>query len=172
RGVAETALKPLDGPPPTAPPRTLPDGTRFSGGLLNARPSYDIAAVRTVEHVIDPPPVRASSLRGLGGPPNTFANESFVDELAEVAGADPLDYRLSMLTDPRGRAVLEKAAQMCGWARRWETGTGRGLGIAYDRHRGASAYCACAADVEVEAEVRLVKLWCVADGGLIVNPDG
>ena len=172
RAVAETALKPLDGPPGRAPARTLPDGTRFSGGLLNAIPSYDIAQVRTVEHVIDPPPIRTSSLRGLGGPPNTFAGESFVDELAEAAGQDSLAYRLAMISDPRGRAVLEKAAEMCGWTRRWEAGTGRGLGIAYDRHRGRSAYAACAAEVEVEAEVRLVRLWCACDGGLIVNPDG
>jgi CO/xanthine dehydrogenase Mo-binding subunit len=172
RAVAETALKPLDGPPPPAPARLMPDGSRFSGGLLNAIPSYDIAAARTVEHVIDPPPVRTSSLRGLGGPPNTFAGESFVDELAEVAGADPLAYRLAMLGDPRGRAVLETAAAMCAWPRRWAGGTGRGLGLAYDRHRNRSAYCACAAEVEVDAEVKLVRLWCAADAGLIVNPDG
>jgi nicotinate dehydrogenase subunit B len=118
------------------------------------------------------PPVRTSSLRGLGGPPNIYAGESFIDELAEIAGRDPLEYRLSMMTDPRGRAVLEKAAQMCGWNGRWETGTGRGLGISYDRHRSRSAWCAVAAEVEVEADVRLVKLWCACDGGLIVNPDG
>jgi CO/xanthine dehydrogenase Mo-binding subunit len=170
--VAETALKPLEGPAPKAPQRRLPDGSRFSGGLLNAVPCYDIEATRTVEHVIDPPPVRTSSLRGLGGPPNAFAGESFIDELAAAAGADPLAYRLSMLSDPRGRAVLETAARMCGWPRRWEAGTGRGLGLAYDRHRGRSAYCACAAEVEVEAEVKLVRLWCAADAGLIVNPDG
>jgi CO/xanthine dehydrogenase Mo-binding subunit len=61
---------------------------------------------------------------------------------------------------------------MCGWSRRWEAGTGRGLGLAYDRHRGRGAYVACAAEVEVEAEVRLARLWCACDGGLIVNPDG
>jgi CO/xanthine dehydrogenase Mo-binding subunit len=170
--VAETALQPLDAPPAPQPARTLPDGSRFSGGLLNAIPSYDIAATRTIEHVIDPPPIRTSSLRGLGGPPNTFAGESFVDELAEAAGADPLAYRLAMLSDPRGRAVLERAAQMCGWSRRWEAGTGKGLGLAYDRHRGRGAYVACADEVEVEAEVRLVRLWCACDGGLIVNPEG
>jgi CO/xanthine dehydrogenase Mo-binding subunit len=172
RAVAETALKPLDAPPPPLPQRTLPDGTRFSGGLLNATPSYDIPAKRTVEHVIDPPPIRTSSLRGLGGPPNTFAGESFIDELAEAAGADPLAYRLSMISEPRGRAVLERLAQMCGWPRRGEAGSGRGLGLAYDRHRDRGAFCACAAEVEVEAEVKLARLWCAVDGGLIVNPDG
>ncbi|MDE2488234.1 MAG: xanthine dehydrogenase family protein molybdopterin-binding subunit [Alphaproteobacteria bacterium] len=170
--VVETALKPLDGPPPTAPARRLPDGTRFSGGLLNAIPSYDIAARRTVEHVIDPPPIRTSSLRGLGGPPNTFAGESFIDELAQAGGADPLAYRLSMISEPRGRAVLQRLAEMCGWERRGEAGSGHGLGLAYDRHRDRGAFCACAAEVDVEAEVRLVRLWCACDGGLIVNPDG
>jgi len=172
RAVAETALKPLDGPPPPLPQRTLPDGSRFSGGLLNATPSYAMPAKRTVEHVIDPPPIRTSSLRGLGGPPNTFAGESFVDELAEAAGADPLAYRLSMIAEPRGRAVLERLAEMCGWARRGGAGSGRGLGLAYDRHRDRGAFCACAAEVEVETDVKLVKLWCAVDGGLIVNPDG
>lgn len=158
-------------PPPRPQGPALPPGMRFSGGLLNAIPSYDIAAARTVEHVVKPP-VRTSSLRGLGGPPNIYAGESFIDELAEIAGEDPVAYRLSMMTDPRGRAVLEKAAEMCGWKRRWEKGTGRGLGIAYDRHRGRSAWCSVAAEVEVEQEVRLARLWCACDGGLIVNPDG
>jgi CO/xanthine dehydrogenase Mo-binding subunit len=122
--------------------------------------------------VIAAPPVRTSSLRGVGGPPNIFANEGFVDELAEIAGQDPLAYRLAMLSDPRGRAVLERVGEMCAWSRRWEAGTGRGLGVSYDRHRSRGAYCAVAAEVEVDAEVKLVKLWCAVDGGLIVNPDG
>jgi CO/xanthine dehydrogenase Mo-binding subunit len=169
--VAESAL-PGYRPPPVAPQRLMPDGTRFSGGLLNALPSYDIAQTRTVEHVIDPPPIRTSSLRSLGGAPNTFAGESFVDELAEAAGQDPLAYRLSMLADPRARAVLERLAQMCGWSKRWDAGTGRGLGIAYDRHRNRGAYVGCAAELTVDTDVRLTRLWCVCDGGLIVNPDG
>jgi len=169
--VAESAL-PGYRPPAKAPPRLMPDGRRFSGGLLNAIPSYDIAATRTVEHVIDPPPIRTSSLRSLGGAPNTFAGESFIDELAEAAGQDPLAYRLAMLGDERGRAVLTRLSELCGWAGRWEAGTGRGLGLAYDRHRGAGAYVACAAELAVDAEVRLTRLWCVCDGGLIINPDG
>lgn len=169
--VAESALPGYVTPGP-APPRVMADGSRFSGGLLNVFPSYDIPAKRSIEHVVDPPPVRTSSLRGLGGPPNAFASESLVDEIAEALGRDPLEYRLSMLPDPRGRAVLEGAAAMAGWARRWETGTGRGLGIAYDRHRDRGAYCAVVCELEAEDEIRLVKLWCACDGGLIVNPDG
>jgi CO/xanthine dehydrogenase Mo-binding subunit len=168
--VAESALAGYVAPG-KPPQRLMPDGSRFSGGLLNATPSYEIAATRTLEHVIETP-IRSSSLRSLGGAPNTFAGESFIDELAEAVGQDPLSYRLAMLTEPRGRAVLSRLAEMCGWTRRWEAGTGRGLGLAYDRHRGRGAMVACAAEVEVEAEVKLVKLWCVCDGGLIVNPDG
>ena len=106
--VAESAL---DGyvDPGAQPVRLMPDGSRFSGGLLNAIPSYDIETTRTVEHVIFPPPVRTSSLRSLGGAPNTYAGESFIDELAEVAGQDPLAYRLAMTSEPRGRAVLDPA---------------------------------------------------------------
>jgi nicotinate dehydrogenase subunit B len=169
--VAESAL-PGYTPPPPAPPRLMPDGSRFSGGLLNATPSYDIAATRTLEHVIQPSPVRTSSLRSLGGAPNTFASESFIDELAEAAGQEPLAYRLAMLSEPRGRTVLTRLAEMCDWSRRWEAGTGRGLGLAYDRHRGRGAMVACAAEVAVETEVKLMRLWCACDGGLIINPDG
>jgi CO/xanthine dehydrogenase Mo-binding subunit len=168
--VAESALAGYVAPP-KPPQRLMPDGSRFSGGLLNATPSYDIAATRTLEHVIETP-IRTSSLRSIGGAANTFAAESFIDELAEAVGQDPLAYRLAMLSDIRGRAVLVRLAEMCGWAERGEGGTGRGLGLAYDRHRGRGAMVACAADVEVDTEVRLKRLWCVCDGGLIINPDG
>ena len=168
--VAESALPGYVAPPKPAQ-RLMPDGSRFSGGLLNATPSYEIAATRTLEHVIETP-IRSSSLRSLGGAANTFAAESFIDELAEAVGQDPLAYRLAMLSDPRGRAVLTRLAQMCGWADRGAAGTGRGLGLAYDRHRGRGAMVACAAEVEVDTEVRLKRLWCACDGGLIINPDG
>jgi nicotinate dehydrogenase subunit B len=169
--VAESALPGYVDPGPQ-PIRLMPDGSRFSGGLLNVIPSYDIETTRTVEHVIFPPPVRTSSLRSLGGAPNTFAGESFVDELAEAAGQDPLAYRLSMVSEPRGRAVLLGLSKMCDWPKRGLPGSGQGLGLGYDRHRGRGGFVACAAQVEVDREVRLVRIWCAADAGLIVNPDG
>ncbi len=169
--VAESALPGYVDPGPQ-PIRLMPDGSRFSGGLLNVIPSYDIETTRTVEHVIFPPPVRTSSLRSLGGAPNTFAGESFVDELAEAAGQDPLAYRLSMVSEPRGRAVLQTLSKMCDWPKRGLPGSGQGLGLGYDRHRGRGGFVACAAEVEIDREVRLVRMWCAADAGLIINPDG
>jgi len=118
------------------------------------------------------PPVRTSSLRGLGGPVNEYACECFVDELAEIAGADPLAYRLAMSSDDRARAVLEKLGAMCGWTRRGPAGSGEGLGIAYARHRDRGAYIGVAARLTVDTEVRLRQMWCAADCGLIINPDG
>ena len=168
RGVAlaERSLDPNFVPPPPPPAMAA-----FSGGRLNAVPSYDIAVKRVTENVFRPP-VRTSSLRGLGGPVNTYAGECFMDELAEIAGADPLAYRLSMVSEPRGRAVLERIGEICSWAKRSAGGSGEGLGIAYDRHRDRGAFVAVAAALSVDTEVKLTRMWCVADCGLAINPDG
>jgi CO/xanthine dehydrogenase Mo-binding subunit len=168
RCLAETALG-LPAPPPMVPP-SLPGGMRFSGGILNAIPSYDIPVKRVTEHVVQAP-VRTSSLRGLGGPVNTYANECFVDELAELAGQDPVAFRLAQISDPRARTVVERTAQICGWAGRGEAGTGRGLGYAYCRYRDRGAYVAVAAALHVDTDVRLDHLWCVTDCGQVINPD-
>lgn len=171
RAIAEAAIPPVERKvTDVAPPWVR--GARFSGAVLNATPSYDIETTRVTEHAISQPPVRTSSLRGLGGPPNEFASECFVDELAEAAGEDPLRYRLAMLSDPRARAVLERVGEMADWTRRWEAGTGKGLGIAFCIHRNRGAHVAIAAEVDVETEVRVRHIWCAADAGLIVNPDG
>ncbi|MEJ2132146.1 MAG: molybdopterin-dependent oxidoreductase, partial [Gammaproteobacteria bacterium] len=174
RSLAELALP---RPPPAEPaaPAPPPDPSvvlRFSGGRLNAVPAYDIEATRVKEHLIRRTPVWASSLRGLGGPPNIFAAECFIDELAEAAGSEPLAYRLRMQSDPRARAVLERVAQISEWPRRASLENGHGLGIAYDRHRDRGAYCAVVCELHVDEEVRLDHLWCVSDCGLIINPDG
>lgn len=175
RALAERSLPPREqpAPPPAAPNMpSRPQGMRFSGAVLNATPSYDIAATRIVEHAIAKPPVRTSSLRGLGGPPNEYAGECFIDELAEAAGEDPLTYRLAMLTNPRSRHVLTRVAELARWERRGPTGTGHGVGLAFCIHRNRGAYVGVAAEVDVDAEVRVQRVWCVADAGLIVNPDG
>ncbi|HTX48288.1 MAG TPA: molybdopterin cofactor-binding domain-containing protein, partial [Caulobacteraceae bacterium] len=170
RCLAEIALGLEPGPPPAAP-AGVPTGFRFSGGILNATPSYEIPAKRVTEHVVRAP-VRTSSLRGLGGPVNTYANECFVDELAELAGEDPVAFRLAHVTDPRARFVIERTAEMAGWDRRGPVGQGSGLGFAYCRYRDRGAYVAAAVALRVDTEVRLDHMWCVTDCGQVINPDG
>ncbi len=186
RALAETAL-PRDDPPPAQPafnataaeaaasaPANAPAAPvmRFSGGRINAVPSYDIESNRLVEHTIAATPIRTSSLRGLGGPPNVYAGECFIDECAEAAGADPLAYRIAMLSDARAIAVLNKAGEMSNWAARGPAGTGKGLGLGYARHRDRGGMVAVVCAVEVDEEVHLKHIWCAADCGLIINPDG
>ena len=87
--------------PPPAPPAT--ESSNAPGaGTRNGEPLYAFPAKRIVHHLIPETPVRTSSLRGLGATLNVFAIESFMDELAEEAGVDPVAYRLSVLTDPAG----------------------------------------------------------------------
>src|SRR5439155_476039 len=103
---------------------------------------------KVVKHYIAEAPLRTSALRTLGGYANVFALESFVDELALVAGADPVELRLNHLKDARGRAVIEAAAQRAGWQpsllgdgtrRRGGTGSGRGGDRQRDRERDRQA---------------------------------
>ncbi len=142
------------------------------GATRNAIPLYDLPAHRIHLHLVQRPPVRTSALRGLGALPNVFAIECFLDELAARAGVDPLAYRLSIMSDRRGRRVLETVADMAGWAGRGVSGTGTGLGLGFGRYKNRSAYAAVAIEVAVDTEVRLKRAWCAADGGLIINPDG
>ena len=75
----------------------------------NAVPLYEFPSQRVVEHLVAEMPVRVSALRSLGAFANVFAIESFMDELAAAAGADPVAFRLRHLSDPRARAVIEAA---------------------------------------------------------------
>jgi len=150
-----------DGPP-----------TGAMGSTRNAVPGYDIADRVVVRHRLLTMPIRTSSLRSLGAFLNVFAIESVMDELAAVAGADPLAFRLAHLSDPRGRRVLEQAAELAGWATRPAGADGTGYGLGYARYKGTSGYCAAVARVEAETEVRLTHLWLAVDVGRIINPDG
>jgi CO/xanthine dehydrogenase Mo-binding subunit len=90
-----------------------------------------------------------------------------------MAGEDAVDYRLSMLGhDPRAAHILKRCAELSGWKDRGDAGSGSGLGIAVARYKNISAYAAIAAEVEVDEHVRVHKVWCVADAGLAINPDG
>src|SRR6202035_5719575 len=101
-----------------------------------------------------------------------FAIESSMDELAERAGIDPVAYRLSVLSDPRARAVVEHAARLAAWKPGLPAGTGRGRGVGFARYKNMAAYAAAVAEVEVDETVRVLRVWCAADAGLVINPDG
>jgi len=116
--------------------------------------------------------VRTSSLRGLGATLNVFAIESSMDELAERVGQDPVAYRLTVLSDPRARAVVEHVARISGWQAGLPSGTGHGRGIAFARYKNMAAYAAVVAEVAVDESIRLTRVWCAADAGLVINPDG
>ena len=100
--------------------------TGAMGATRNAVPAYDIPDLEVTRHRLLTMPLRTSSLRSLGAFLNVFAIESFMDELAAAAGADPVGFRLAHLSDPRARRVIEEAAAMSGWAARGEGGRGGG----------------------------------------------
>jgi nicotinate dehydrogenase subunit B len=150
-----------------------PDGApaNWMGASRNAVPGYDIPALQVTRHRLLDMPIRTSSLRSLGAHLNVFAIESFMDELAAAAGADPVRFRLAHLTDPRARQVLTEAASMARWdIRGRRDGTGYGAGVA--RYSGIAGYCAAVAEVEADADVRVRRLWLAVDVGRVINPDG
>jgi nicotinate dehydrogenase subunit B len=104
-----------------------------------------------------------------------FSIESFIDELALAAGADPVEFRLKHLDDPRGREVIERAAQGFGWRKGQLPPGDRGFGFAFARYKNLAAYCAVASEVEVNRETGrpwLVRAVAAVDAGQVVNPDG
>jgi CO/xanthine dehydrogenase Mo-binding subunit len=158
--------------PPPDPKPTDPPEAAGGGGTRNGLPLYDFPVRRILHHLVLAPPVRTSALRGLGALPNVFAIECFMDELAERAGTDPVAYRLSLLSDPRARRIIEDVATRSNWANRGPAGTGHGLGMGWARYKNRAAYAAVAVELEVEQEVRLKRVWCTSDAGLVINPDG
>jgi nicotinate dehydrogenase subunit B len=145
-----------------------------AGADRNAKNTYAFANKRVVLHQLENTPLRSSSLRGLGSPQNTFANESFMDELAALAGADPIEFRIRHLKDERAIAVLQEVSRMMDWRkgpRPSRSGVGRGVAFAqYDNY---SAYAAVGVQVKVDSgKTRVERAWVAHDCGMIVNPDG
>jgi CO/xanthine dehydrogenase Mo-binding subunit len=157
--------------------RQLPaDVPQPAGGSdRNSIPLYEFPNVKVVKHYIPEAPLRTSALRTLGGYANVFALESFMDELAAAAQADPVEFRLRHLKDARARAVIEAAAQRAGWTRKAPGDGTRGRGFAFARYKNLACYCAIAADVTVDrksGKVRVTRAVAAVDAGQVVNPDG
>jgi isoquinoline 1-oxidoreductase beta subunit len=137
-------------------------------GLLDME--YEIPD-RTLEYVRVDTPVPVGFWRSVGASHNGFTLESFIDEAAAAAGADPLQFRLGLLREhPAPRRVLEVAAEKSGWGTPAPKGVGRG--IAYFPSFGSRV--AQVAEVHVDTatgEITVQRVVCAVDSGIVVNPD-
>ncbi len=141
----------------------------------NALPIYAVGRQRVIKHFVAKSPLRTSSLRSLGAHANVFAIESFMDELARLAGADVYQFRLRHLDDDRAREVLLRVRAMQAStprAVRANAGVGRGLGMA--RYKNRQAWVATVAELAVDdgGHIELLHLWIAADAGRVIDPDG
>jgi CO/xanthine dehydrogenase Mo-binding subunit len=155
------------------PSRNIPQPA--GGSDRNAIPFYSFPQQKTINHLLLDRPVRVSAHRTLGAYANVFALESFIDELALAAGADPVEFRLKHLTDPRAQAVIQTAAAKAGWQPNTRGDGRRGRGIGFAKYKNLAVYCAVIVDLSVDAAsgaVLVERAVAAADAGLIVNPDG
>lgn len=159
----------------------------FEMGDRTAIPPYDYEAMRVVAHDM-PPIVRASWLRGVSALPNTFAHESYIDELATEAGVDPIEYRLRYLKDPRAVDLVKAVAKRADWTPRpvWkepepEGDVVRGRGFAYALYVHGpfpgkpAAWSAWIADVAVNrstGDISVTRVVAGQDSGQMINPEG
>ncbi|MBS0426000.1 MAG: molybdopterin-dependent oxidoreductase [Proteobacteria bacterium] len=164
----------------------------YEMGDRTARPPYAYDHLRVKVNDMAPI-VRASWLRGVSALPNSFAHESFIDELATAAGVDPVQFRLRHLNDPRAVELVQATAQKAGWRMRTgpqensDGGLGPGgdvlfgQGFAYARYVHSkwpgfgAAWAAWVADVEVDrttGEVHVRRVVVGHDAGLTINPAG
>jgi nicotinate dehydrogenase subunit B len=124
-------------------------------------------------------PLRTTHLRDPYGPPILFGSESFIDEMAAATGADPVEFRLRYLSDPRDRDAVRIAAERFGWDKRASpraadknSDVAVGRGIAFRRH--FTTFVALVAEVAVHRKtgaIEPLRYVCAHDVGLIVNPD-
>jgi nicotinate dehydrogenase subunit B len=153
----------------------------YNSGPAAIGTSYSVANQKIQFHPAKNPPLRQGSYRGLAATANFFARESHMDELAHLAGLDPLAFRLKNLTDARLQKVFEVAAERFGWGKQPSAAASgptngnviRGFGIAGGFEKGA--YMAACAEVAVDrrtGRVKIVRVVQSFDCGAVVNPDG
>jgi isoquinoline 1-oxidoreductase len=137
----------------------------YNSGTSAINTNYDVANRKIEFHPVDAP-LRSGSYRGLAGTANHFARECHMDEMAALAGIEPLEFRLRNLKDERLRAVLQAAADKFGW------GKSKGsFGIAGGFEKGS--YVATCAEVKIEPgkPTRVVRVVQAYECGAVVNPD-
>jgi len=164
---------------------TLWDYQVFAAGSRGSEVFYDVPNRRVRVHgswgggedaPSDYHPFAVGPWRAPGANTNCFAGESQIDAMAAAAGIDPLQFRLENTRDERMLGVLRAVADAAGWTpgvapRRSGGGRGRGLACGVD----AGAYVAHVAEVTVDeatGQVRVDRVVCAQDMGVVVNPDG
>jgi isoquinoline 1-oxidoreductase subunit beta len=152
-------------------PAAVKDGVDPDAVEGAAKPPYTLPNIQ-VEYVRQEPPpgITTAFWRGVGPTHNIFMVESFIDELAAAANKDPVDYRRALLDNsPRARAVLELAAEKSGWGQKLPPGSGRGVSVQF----AFGSYLSQVAEVAVAkgGEVRVQRVVCAVDCGMVVNPD-
>lgn len=151
--------------PPVMQSGVDPDGVEGA-----AHPPYKFPAIQVEFNQVEPPGVLTSWWRGVGPSHNIFVVESFIEELAAAAKADPVEYRKRLLTDnPRALRVLELAAEKAGWGKPRSARQGRGVAVQF----AFGTYLAMIADTTVDADgaVKVTRIVTAVDCGLTVNPD-
>lgn len=177
------AFKPLDFPLLAAAETGVPRPGNWVGFLFqNAALGYQFPNIRVDTHHVAEAFFRSSHLRSPGRIENSFANEGFIDELAQAAGTDPAEFRLKHLKDERAAAVIRAAMRRANWQTRVgpnpDAGSGnivKGRGIAYTRYNNAITYVAAVAEVEVNRDtgaIRVTRICVGHDCGQMINPDG
>lgn len=167
--------------------KVSPEPVAYEMGDRTSVPPYHYEHLRVA--INDMAPIlRASWLRGVSALPNSFAHESYIDELAAEAGVDPVEFRLRYLKDDRAAELLRATAERAGWLQHTQPQQQapdgdflKGQGVAYSRYVHSSfpgfgaAWAAWVADVEVNrntGEVHVRRVVVGHDAGLMINPAG
>jgi isoquinoline 1-oxidoreductase beta subunit len=151
-------------------PPLFKKGYDFDAVESAAQPPYALPNIRVDYVRVEPPGIPTAFWRGVGATHNVFVVESFMDELANAAKQDPVAYRKALLAhNPRALAVLNLAAEKAGWGQPLPAGHGRGVSVQF----AFDTYMAQVAEVEVSRDgiVKVKRIVCALDCGLIVNPD-
>jgi len=157
----------------SAPPPAVDFPLAMGGGSQrNAVPYYEFSDELVLNHIVTAEPVRVSVLRALAAYLNVFAIECFMDELAEAARIDPVEFRLRHLADERARAVVRAAADKAGWQPGAKGDGTRGMGIGFARYKNIGDYVAVVAEVAVGETVQVPRVVAAIDCGRVVNPGG
>jgi len=166
--AASSLEKPFEASPPMDPPLKP-----FGGGAVrNAVPLYDIPNQEIDFRQVESSGIRTSALRSLGAFANVFSIESLIDDLALQFSFDPIEYRLSLLSDKRAINVLKELSVLSSWNTQEKASDEFGRGVGFAQYKNNGAYFACVAELSISHELKVTRIYAVVDAGLIINPDG